>query len=317
MVTISGRAIFGFALMCLSSSLLCWGDEPNSSPQLPPDVFVLVPDANATTTKPKATNESESASESEAAKPPKEPASDYRVRLESGEVIDIGAIFRPEIEEFQASLRKRVRQSKPPMIRIYDNDSAKPILLAERRGAVLNGLFAAFTEDGAPVAHTSYDRGKRSSTLFTWDDAKRPLVFEQYSDGKVDGIRCLFRGCCESCTGGHPWLIQQWEKGELRSAHLVRDNGNVQTFKYLGDSDGIPYGGSTPELDAAMLALGKFQKRLTQDEKQMKLVASSLYEQDKQLKQIASRRRSSQVASLFRSGAYAPVGGRSGGFGGG
>ena len=300
MIAMRRRTRLGSTLLCVSLSLPCWSDDPKVSKQIAIGVFA--PDAKVTPVKAedKATVSPHLAAKKE--------VPDYRVRLESGETIDVGAIFQSEIEDFQTALRQRTRQTKTPMIRIDHKASDKPFLLAERRGAVLHGLLATFTEDGAPIAHASYDKGNRTSTLLTWDEAKRPLVFEQYAKEKLDGIRCLFRGCCDECSDGHPWLVQQWQGGKLQAAHLVLDSGNVRSFRYQGDPNGQPYGGSTSELDAAMSALQKFQNQLSEDEKQLKLVASRSYVQDKQRKQLETQRRNYQLASLIRSRAYAAVG---------
>ena len=305
MTTTNRRLVLGFAFLLLSLPVRCWSDDPKSSQQVETDIFALDWDAIKAAAEDEAT---------ESSQPTKKEAPDYRVALESGETIDIGEIFKPELDAFQASLRKRAGQTKTPMIRVYDESSEKPLLLVERRGAVLHGLLATFAQDGSPIAHASYERGNRTATLFTWDELKRPLVFEQYAKGKLDGIRGLFRGCCDECTDGHPWLVQQWQEGKLRSAHLVLDSGKTRTFKYLDDSDGQPYGGSTTQLDAAMVELEKFHNRLRKDEKQLKLVASRAYEQDKLQKQLVSQQRNDQFASRFRSSAFTPVGvsGRSG-----
>ena len=128
---------------------------------------------------------------------------EYRLELDSGRTIDVGEIFREQGKAFYQSLNTSMRLTKSPLLRINHRQSTQPLLLASRRGKVLHGPFASFLADGAPVAFISYTKGKRNSSLLTWDDAHRPLVFAQYQAGQIDGIRCLFQACCEQCRSGH------------------------------------------------------------------------------------------------------------------
>ena len=287
-------ATFGFFTACLATiATPMVADEP------PVDgangVFTQIPDEEPETTP----------------DPAKDDIGDYRIKLESGLTMDMGEIFRPEIEQFRESLCKRVKKSNPPMLRYFHDETKKPMLLAERRGKVLNGLFATFAEDGAPIAHTSYKKGDRTSTLLTWDEAHRPLVFEQYADGKLHGVRCLFRGCCDACTDGHVWLVQEWKNGVLDVAHLVLDDDRTKTFVYRGERNREPYGGSTPELEAAMMEIQKFEVRLARDEKKLKLLVAQSYAYEQQAAaermKLENLRRSYQMANAIQSSRFPSV----------
>lgn len=243
----------------------CLGDEPDSPTATDDAVRIDAEKAGAV--------ESKDGQASE-----QEVPADYRVTLESGRVIDVGEIFRPHIKSMRSSLQDQMRRPNSPSVRLNYEESRQPLLIAGRRGKVLHGTFGSFAESGPPVAYVAYQRGERSGSVLTWDEAHRPLVFSQYVDGELDGIRCMFRGCCETCTDGHVWFIEEWDRGELRSAHLASGDGKATTFLI---QDGQPYEASSDDLKLAMTELKKFEKRFDQDESKLKFMIQRRYEYDK------------------------------------
>ena len=202
---------------------------------------------------------------------------DYRLELASGRVIDIGEVFAPRGRQIVSAFRDRKGLGKSPLVRLNYEESAQPMLVAARRGKVLNGPFASFTEDGAPVALAFYDKGERGATLLTWDADHRPLVFAQYQEGKLDGIRCLFRGCCDRCKKGHLWLVEEWTEGVLQAAHLVADDEQVRSIKFR---NGQRIGVTSPDdrdFELAKAELAKFEDRLAADEGKLKQFLNRYY----------------------------------------
>ncbi len=228
---------------------------------------------------------------------------DYRLRLPSGRTIDVGEIFRPHGEAFTESLRRQMRVAKSPLVRLNHDPSGQPLLLAGRRGKVLHGPFASFAEDGTPVALISYTKGERNSALLTWDDAHRPLVFAEYSAGELDGMRCLFRSCCDECRSGHIWMVQEWQRGELQTAHVVGDDGEPLSFDY---QSGLIYGTGSSELDEATAALAMVDLRIEADEVKLKNFVAAYYERQRQAAYDQVRFNRAQMNYRFMANVYRP-----------
>lgn len=145
----------------------------------------------------------------------------FRWKLSSGETIDVEKTFRGPWEELTSQLQVR-RQGKPAsLIQLLPADAESARVVISRRGKTLDGPFASYGEDGKLIALVNYRQGQRDGILMTWDPSHRPLVFAQYKRGKLDGLRCLFTACCESCKSGHLWLVQEWDAGELMRSHVV------------------------------------------------------------------------------------------------
>ena len=226
---------------------------------------------------------------------------DYRITLPSGLVLDIGKVFESPLAEYHALMRKSTKLSSRSVIRLYDQKTRMPMLVAQRRGRILDGTFASYTSDGSPVAFASYERGTLQASLLTWDEAKRPFVFSQYSDGELHGIRCLFRGCCDSCKDGHVWLAEEWEHGSLRNAHLARTDGRVSSVS--GNAD--EYSSEDDEWRLANDTLASFEKRLSEDEADLKTFVAQYYQREKQAEsnriQLSRAKLQYQLSSVFQS----------------
>lgn len=222
---------------------------------------------------------------------------DYQLEIEGGRVIDVRSVFLSEGQEIESGLVERMRLARSPLIRLNHEESRQPMLLASRRGKVLHGPFASFDEQGAPIAYVTYNKGERSSAVLTWDEKQRPLVFAQYDSGKLDGMRVLFRACCQSCQSGHIWMVQQWSDGVLQTAHVVDREGKAKTIAYR---NGEPYE-TTPELHAAVAALESFEKRLRGDELKLKQFVSGYYTQERSIAAQRARLQAAQRNYQFMS----------------
>ena len=138
-------------------------------------------------------------------------AADYKIELSTGRVIDVGEVFRPQGRLFEQSLSEQLKIPRSPLIRVNHSDSKQPALLASRRGKVLHGPFASFAKNGSPIAYVSYEKGERSTTLLTWDEVHRPLVFAQYTGRRATWLSMSFpwvlrsvqgRSTCGFCRNG-------------------------------------------------------------------------------------------------------------------
>lgn len=203
---------------------------------------------------------------------------DFRLRLASGEVIDVAKVFELSGDALAESLRRRLRARPASMVRIDRPESNQPLLVAGRRAKQLDGPFVSYTEQGKPFASVSYRKGKRDSVLLTWDEAGRPYVFAQYREGKLDGLRCLFRSCGEACQTGHLWMVQQWNEGTLQRVNVVSGQGTTTSIEYRygkplqDDSDAVE----------AFAALTEFEKRFNSDEAKLKKYIANYYIRERQ-----------------------------------
>jgi len=226
---------------------------------------------------------------------------DFRLRLETGEVIDVAKVFEPHSETLTAELRKRLRGKPSSLVRINRPDTDTPLLVAARRGKQLDGPFVSYNTDGKPFASVQYSKGKRDSVLLTWDEAGRPRVFAQYSEGKLDGLRCLFRACSETCTTGHLWMVQRWEADQLKQTHIVTKDGKTLTVDYRNDQ---PLQ-SDAEAGEALDALAEFERRFDADEAKLERYIAKHYIRERQAiamrTHAASQNRIRFLTSLYAS----------------
>jgi hypothetical protein len=226
--------------------------------------------------------------------------SDFRLVLASGRTIEVGKIFAEQREAIEHALSRRMRSRKPALLRINHEGSDRPLLLASRRGNQLDGPFASFTDDGSPVAFVDYRKGERDSAFLTWDDAGRPIVFAQYQSGELHGLRCLFKACCEECKSGHIWMVQEWEQGQLRVAHVVDPDGNSISLEYrYGKPSQLASG-----VDSAFAELASFESQFDADQLKLKRLLEHYYVQQRQAAALRSRLVANQQRYRLMATAY-------------
>jgi hypothetical protein len=225
--------------------------------------------------------------------------SDFRLLLASGRAIEVGKIFAEQREAMERSLSRSMRSRKQALLRINHQGSDHPLLLASRRGDRLDGPFASFTEDGSPVAVVDYKKGERDSALLTWDDAGRPIVFAQYQSGQLHGLRCLFKACCDNCKSGHLWMVQEWDQGQLLTAHIVDPGGTTISHEYR-------YGQPPPDsdVDSALAELASFEGQFDSDEGKLKELLKQYHVRQRQTAALRTRLASSQQRERLAAAAY-------------
>jgi hypothetical protein len=225
--------------------------------------------------------------------------SDFRLLLASGRTIEVGKIFAEQREAMEQALRRSMRSRKPALLRINHQGSDRPLLLASRRGDRLDGPFASFTEKGSPVAVVDYKKGERDSALLTWDDAGRPIVFAQYQSGELHGLRCLFKACCDTCKSGHVWMVQEWDQGQLLTAHIVDPGGTTISHEYR-------YGQPSPDsgVDSAVGELASFESQFDSDEAKLKGLLKQYHVRQRQAAALRTRFAASQQRERLMAAAY-------------
>jgi hypothetical protein len=185
------------------------------------------------------------------------------------------------------------------MVRVDRPGSDLPLFVAGRRGKLLDGPFVSFAADGTPFASLTYRKGERDSALLTWDESGRPRVFAQYDDGKLNGLRCLFRACSETCRSGHLWMVQQWVDGDLRQLHVVNPQGTTTSIEYRY---GQPLQ-TSDEASEALVSLAEFERMFDADESQLKQYVANYYIRERQAVKFrtyaASQNRIQLLASMY------------------
>lgn len=222
-------------------------------------------------------------------------AETYKLVLPSGHEHDIVAIFRSDGKGFQQRLGQLAGVGR--LLRLK-HSNGQPSMLIGRQGTGLRGPTAVYYENGAPMVYLTYNRdAQRDQALFSWDETRRPLIFEQYESGKQHGFSCLFKACSEQCTEGHLWLVEEWRRGRLLKSHLVPDDGVPVTFENLTNDLAAEYEGfdsQHEELAQARTQLRGFHATLDRNEQQLKQSIVRLGLRENRARLLAS------MASQFR-----------------
>jgi len=97
----------------------------------------------------------------------------------------------------------------------------------------LDGPSVTLHENGNLKMLAFYPDGQRQGAFRLWDEDKHLILYSKYQDNKKDGIICLLKD-------GSPWLIQEWNKGDLQSETLVVRKGSdfvaANDEKQLGEA---------------------------------------------------------------------------------
>ncbi len=116
----------------------------------------------------------------------------------------------------------------------------------------LDGASVTLHENGNLKMLEFYPEGQRQGAFRLWDEDKHLVLYSKYQDNKNDGITCLLKD-------GSPWLIQEWNKGNLQSETLVVRKGS--DFVAVDDAQ---------QLDEAQKRLSTVEKELTETESDLK-----------------------------------------------
>lgn len=119
------------------------------------------------------------------------------------------------------------------------------------------------------------------------------MVYEQYSDGRRDGLRSLFKPCREGCSEGHLWLTQDWSHGQLKASHLVTESGAVESIQHAADSSA-----SHPALQLAVDELDAFERQFTNSEKWLRQSLVALERHQQQLRHASQQASRQQLLAL-------------------
>ena len=229
--------------------------------------------------------------------------------LGNGEVYSVGDHLAKAEKRFDRFFADSNESSHKGVTSLTNKETGLPTLVFSRRGENLHGPLMSFHENGKRQSFIHYSFGKRIATQVSWDASGRPLVMEEYRNGRKDGVRAIFRSCGGECTTAHLWVAEEWSQGKLLATHVgLGGNEMVRNEKRSSASAEM-----TPEVDAeyrlASLQFSDYDKRLVADEEKLKDAVRAHYKQMKRefhaqanARLIASSARTHSFASMLTSG---------------
>jgi hypothetical protein len=142
-----------------------------------------------------------------------------------------------------------------------------------RIASTMRGPTAAYYRNHRPMIYVSYNRdSKRHDTLISWDEAGRPLVIDQYSNGRRNGLRVLFRPRSDNDPTGVVVLVQEWRARKLAATHIVAEDGTAET---IAPAD-IPPSETNDQLIDRVAELDQFDETLHDNEKELRMALTAL-----------------------------------------
>jgi len=229
--------------------------------------------------------------------------------LDNGTVYSVGDHLAEAEKRFDRFFADSSGSNDKALTSLTNKETGLPTLVFSRRGEKLHGPLMSFHENGKRQSFIHYSFGKRIATQVSWDATGRPLVMEEYRNGRKDGVRAIFKSCGGECTTAHLWVAEEWSQGKLLATHVgLGGNDVVRTEKRSSANAEM-----TPEVDAeyrlASLQLSDYDQRLVADEQKLKDAVRDHYKQMKRefhaqanARLIASSARTHSFASMLTSG---------------
>lgn len=141
-------------------------------------------------------------------------AADDSISLPSGTVVKTASF----------AVHPRWKEAFPPDCAFFaEKYPAGPLKgMHGRYSGRLDGTSVSLHENGTIKMLAYYPAGQRQGAFHLWDEDKHLVFYSQYQDNKKHGITCLFKG-------GSPWLVQEWNQGDLKGESLVTRKGGEFT----------------------------------------------------------------------------------------
>lgn len=98
-------------------------------------------------------------------------------------------------------------------IATYPNDEIQGVFTLDN--AKLDGAAIALFESGYFQTLAFYRRANLNGPMKQWNENGECLLYADYKYGRKHGLLCLFQA-------GSPWLIQEWDKGNVQNEYLVK-----------------------------------------------------------------------------------------------
>lgn len=136
-----------------------------------------------------------------------------RIALPSGAVLTEAMLGVPD--QWQ---RKLFPEDVAVFVSKYPDDSVQGVFAM--KNAKIEGWAAMLYEDGRLQSLASYKDTRLHGSLKQWEENGNRLLYAEYAGGKKQGLTCLF-------CAGRPWLVQECDRGTVKTECLVKWSGNV------------------------------------------------------------------------------------------
>jgi len=199
--------------------------------------------------------------------------------LANGKAFSVGEHLAQAEKRFDRFFAESSEASDKSLTSLTNEETGLPTLVFSRRGEELHGPLMSFHENGKRQSFIHYSFGKRIATQVMWDTSGRPLVMQEYRNGRKDGVRAIFKSCGGECTTAHLWVAEEWRQGKLLATH-VGVGGDEMVRNEINSSANS---GMTPEVNTeyglARQQFSDYDDRLSVDEAKLKQVVSDHYKQ--------------------------------------
>ncbi len=229
--------------------------------------------------------------------------------LANGEVYSVGDHLAEAEKRFDRFFAESSERSEKGRTSLTNEETGLPTLVFSRRGEQLHGPLMSFHENGKRQSFIHYSFGKRIATLVSWDPAGRPLVMEEYRNGRKDGVRAIFKSCGGECTTAHLWVAEEWRQGKLLARHVGMGGSEVERNEIQSIANASTTSPSEVEYRLASQQFSDYDERLAADEDKLKQAVSQYHKQLKRdfraqanARLIASTARTHSFTSMLNSG---------------
>ena len=229
--------------------------------------------------------------------------------LANGQVYSVGDHLAEAEKRFDRFFAESSERSEKGRTSLTNEETGLPTLVFSRRGEQLHGPLMSFHENGKRQSFIHYSFGKRIATLVSWDPTGRPLVMEEYRNGRKDGVRAIFKSCGGDCTTAHLWVAEEWRQGKLLATHVGLGGSEVVRNEIHSNATVSMTSAGEVEYRLASQQFSDYDQRLKADEDKLKQAVS---DHCKQLKRdfraqanarlIASSARTHSFTSMLNSG---------------
>ena len=158
---------------------------------------------------------------------PRDRDSSFRIELPSGKVLDSTAFVldRTAAENW---VRKAYDSAQGSVVLLYHPNGQLNAIAGVQHG-VLDGPTMAFYADKALMVYATYDDGKRSGLLRTYDAKGQKVYWCDYKRGSRQGLCCFF-------TDDSLRLALECKADQIMAIHLITGNALERTFDTMAEA---------------------------------------------------------------------------------
>ncbi len=227
------------------------------------------------------------------------------VFLANGRAYSVGAHLADAERRFDRFLSRSTDERYSRQTSLTYPGTGQTSLLFSQRGEKLHGPLMSFHENGKRQTFIQYSFGKRIATLVMWDSAGRPVVMEEYRNGRKDGVRALFKSCGGECTTAHLWVAEEWRGGKLLATHVAVGGQRSVPNGFASSVKSVMTPAMEEEYRLANQDFSGYEERLSLDEEKLKTIVSEHYKQLK--RQFHAQANARLIASGARTHSFASM----------